>query len=78
MSDLNKIDVNYLSDLSKFVVFAVVNQRLVRERRAYRCSLENFGDFRHVDAADGDAVRHVSIVPLYAISNILYSGFSEG
>lgn len=45
---------------------------------AYRCSLENFGDFRHVDAADGDAVRHVSIVPLYAISNILYSGFSEG
>lgn len=37
---------------------------------ALRCSLENFGKIDAVDSADHDAPRHISIVPLYAISNI--------
>ncbi|MGM9869480.1 MAG: ATP-binding protein [Sodaliphilus sp.] len=37
---------------------------------ALRCSLENFGKIDAVDSSDHDAPRHISIVPLYAISNI--------
>lgn len=39
---------------------------------AVRCSLENFGEFAYEDAADGGAVRHVRICPIYALSQ-LYS-----
>lgn len=45
----------------------------MREKRlesAVRCSLENFGGFDYVDSEADDAVRHVRIVPLYAISGI--------
>lgn len=35
---------------------------------AVRCSLENFGSFEYVDKEDNEAVRHVQIYPLYAIS----------
>lgn len=38
--------------------------------KAIRCSLENFGSFDYIDAKDGDAVRHVAICPLYAISKL--------
>ncbi len=37
---------------------------------AVRCSLENFGEFNYVDQDDADAVRHVCVCPLYAISQI--------
>lgn len=37
---------------------------------ALRCSLENFGSFDYVDTKDGDAVRHVKICPLYAMSQM--------
>lgn len=37
---------------------------------AIRCSLENFGEFEYVDNQDNDAVRHVRILPLYAISQL--------
>lgn len=37
---------------------------------ALRCSLENFGGFDYVDSQDSDAVRHVQICPLYAISQM--------
>ena len=37
---------------------------------ALRCSLENFGKIDAVDSADHDAPRHISIIPLYAVSNI--------
>ncbi len=37
---------------------------------AIRCSLENFGELTHIDGDDNQAVRHVSICPLYAISQI--------
>ena len=43
--------------------------------KAVRTSLENFGEFDYVDPepkADG-AVRHVDIVPLYALSNLRHS-----
>lgn len=43
---------------------------------AIRCSLENFGAFEYIDSKDNNAVRHVQICPLYAISqmdNILKS-----
>ena len=36
-------------------------------REALRCSLENFGTIEHIDKDDGDAVRRVRIVPLYAL-----------
>ncbi len=36
--------------------------------QAVRCSLENFGEFEYTDKEDGDAVRHVRILPLYAMS----------
>ena len=37
---------------------------------AVRCSLENFGEFTYIDKEDSDTVRHVSIYPLYAVSQI--------
>ena len=41
---------------------------------AVRCSLENFSQFDHVDAEDNHAVRHIEIVPLYALST--YTGMN--
>ena len=38
---------------------------------AVRCSLENFGSFEYIDKDDNNAVRHVRICPLYAISSLL-------
>lgn len=35
-----------------------------------RCSLENFSHFDHSDAEDNQAVRHIEIVPLYALSSL--------
>ena len=43
----------------------------MREKKlteAFRCSLENFGSFDYIDKQDDDAVRHVTILPLYALS----------
>lgn len=37
---------------------------------AVRCSLENFGSFGYTDKEDSDAVRHVRICPLYAMSQL--------
>lgn len=38
--------------------------------RAIRCSLENFGAFDYVDKLQQDAVRHVIVCPLYAVSQL--------
>ena len=38
---------------------------------AIRCSLENFGSFSHTDKEDRDTARHVSVIPLYAVSQII-------
>lgn len=38
--------------------------------RAIRTSLENFGEFEYVDKESQDEVRHVDVVPLYALSNL--------
>ncbi len=35
---------------------------------ATRCSLENFGEFTYEDTSDAPASRHVTIVPIYALS----------
>ena len=46
---------------------------LMREKHlteAVRCSLENFGEFDYVDKEEADAVRHVRILPLYALSRL--------
>lgn len=37
---------------------------------AVRCSLENFGEFEYVDKEANNAVRHVHICPLYAMSQL--------
>lgn len=38
--------------------------------QAVRSSLENFGEFDYVDSEADDAVRHVTIIPLYALSRM--------
>ena len=38
--------------------------------QAIRCSLENFGEFDYIDEKSDNAIRHVSIFPLYAINTI--------
>ena len=38
--------------------------------KAVRTSLENFGEFEYVDKEADNAVRHVVIIPLYALSNL--------
>ena len=43
----------------------------MREKKlhqAIRCSLENFGKFDYIDADAQGEVRHVDIIPLYALS----------
>ena len=45
----------------------------MREKKlteAIRCSLENFGQFDYIDEKDDNAVRHVTLYPLYAISMV--------
>ena len=45
----------------------------MREKRlheAVRCSLENFGEFDYADPNDNSEIRHVRIVPLYAVGKI--------
>lgn len=45
----------------------------MREKHLYdaiRCSLENFGEFDYIDREDPQAIRHVKIYPLYALSQI--------
>lgn len=37
---------------------------------AFRCSLENFGEFEYVDKDDSNATRHVNVLPLYALSQL--------
>ena len=39
---------------------------------AVRCSLKNFGMFDNIDSKAANATRHVTIVPLYAISQLKY------
>ncbi|MBR4197429.1 MAG: ATP-binding protein [Bacteroidales bacterium] len=38
--------------------------------QAIRCSLENYGQFDYIDQQAKNATRHVTIVPLYALSSI--------
>lgn len=38
--------------------------------RAIRTSLENFGEFEYIDKESQDAIRHVEVIPLYALSNL--------
>lgn len=45
----------------------------MREKHLYnavRCSLENFGSFDYIDHDDDNAIRHVDICPLYALSQL--------
>lgn len=37
---------------------------------AVRTSLENFGEFECTDKETQNTIRHVEIVPLYALSNM--------
>lgn len=40
--------------------------------QAFRCSLENFGEFDYIDERADKAVRHVRIHPLYAIHSLKF------
>ncbi len=37
---------------------------------AMRISLENFSEFEYVDTEDNNQKRHITILPLYALSNL--------
>ena len=37
---------------------------------AVRTSLENFGEFEYIDKESQNALRHVEVIPLYALSNL--------
>ena len=37
---------------------------------AFRCSLKNFGEFEYVDKEDNNAIRHIHVLPLYALSKL--------
>ena len=43
---------------------------------AVRTSLENFGEFEYVDKESQDAIRHVDVIPLYAMSNLQCIAYS--
>lgn len=45
--------------------------RMRHLHNAIRTSLENFGHFYYYDPQDDDAERHIDILPLYALSNII-------
>ena len=38
--------------------------------QAIRCSLENFGEFNYIDEKANGTIRHVRIIPLYAIHSL--------
>ena len=44
--------------------------RQVGKSSAVRTSLENFGEFEYIDKESQDAIRHVDVIPLYAMSNL--------
>ena len=35
-----------------------------------RTSLENFGELEHIDKESQNTLRHVEVIPLYALSNL--------
>ena len=41
---------------------------------AIRSSLENFGEFQYIDSEADNAVRHVTIFPLYALAQLFLEG----
>ena len=45
--------------------------------KAVRTSLEKFGEFDYADPEAQSAVRHVEIVPLYALSNLRHTIFAQ-
>ncbi len=76
-------EVDYLDTLSLKVIPIEVKSgtqggmkslwMFMREKHlteAFRCSLENFGELEYVDEGDGGAIRHVSVLPLYALSQM--------
>lgn len=56
-------------------LWAFMREKHITE--AIRCSLENFGEFCYTDKEDQDTVRHVSVFPLYAVSQIIKSTTSN-
>lgn len=79
----SQAEVDYISNYMQVVVPVEVKAdtqggmkslwALMRDKKlhyAIRCSMENFGKFDYVDKEDNNAVRHVRICPLYAISQI--------
>ena len=52
-------------------LWAFMREKHITE--AIRCSLKNFGEFSYIDKEDADNVRHVSVFPLYAVSQIIKS-----
>ena len=56
-------------------LWAFMREKHITE--AIRCSLENFGEFCYTDKEDQDTIRHVSVFPLYAVSQIIKSTTSN-
>ncbi|MGM9777908.1 MAG: hypothetical protein ACI3ZD_06195 [Prevotella sp.] len=50
-----------------------ITQRPQANLAPWSQTLENFGSFEYIDKEDSDAVRHVRICPLYAMSSLFQS-----
>jgi hypothetical protein len=59
-----------ISGKMKSLCLFMRNKNLVE---AVRCSLENFTKLTLKEGADNEVYRYVTIIPLYAVSNIISS-----
>ena len=76
LSELSKNSKFYLSELSNFLIFVSDYQVLfamheyIQRKHRRSCLFEYFGEFSYTDPQADNAVRHITIVPLYALENL--------
>jgi len=68
--DLNVLPIECKADTSGKMKSLYEFMRQKHLTKAIRTSLENFSELEHIDKQDNNVVRHVQIMPLFAISNL--------
>jgi len=68
--DLNVLPIECKADTSGKMKSLYEFMRQKHLTKAIRTSLENFSKLEHIDKQDNNVVRHVQIMPLFAISNL--------
>jgi hypothetical protein len=74
--DMKVLPIECKSGISGKMKSLFLFMRQKHLNRAIRCSLENFALLESEDKQDDYAPRHIQIIPLYAVSNILLSDSS--